>query len=204
MHGGIVAGRAKGDGGFAWPVRGKPRPGGAALPRTGQTACHDSSGKAVACPGTGQDGELREGAAWPAPRFSDNGDGTVTDGLTGLAWSRDGGTPGPGVCGPGKRKTWKGALEHVGCLNANRHLGRSDWRLPNRNELSSLVHRGEQDGGAWLSSQGFSGVRDGAYWTSSTYSFSSWSAWGIILRDGAASSFAKKHRIDVWPVRGGR
>ena len=29
---------------------------------------------------TGDDGDLEKGVAWPSPRFTDNGDGTVTDG----------------------------------------------------------------------------------------------------------------------------
>jgi hypothetical protein len=32
------------------------------------------------------DGEIRAGVAWPTPRFTDNGDGTATDNLTGLTW----------------------------------------------------------------------------------------------------------------------
>ncbi|OGW13930.1 MAG: hypothetical protein A2035_03980, partial [Nitrospirae bacterium GWA2_42_11] len=49
------------------------------LPKTGQTTCYDNSGIIVACAGTGQDGDLQRGVAWPSPRFTDNGDGTVTD-----------------------------------------------------------------------------------------------------------------------------
>ena len=47
--------------------------------RTGQTVCFDASGNAINCAGTGQDGDTLRGVAWPAPRFTDNGDGTVTD-----------------------------------------------------------------------------------------------------------------------------
>ncbi|MGA9347827.1 MAG: hypothetical protein WBW48_03355 [Anaerolineae bacterium] len=35
---------------------------------------------------TGEDGELLKGVTWPSPRFTDNGNGTVTDNLTGLIW----------------------------------------------------------------------------------------------------------------------
>jgi hypothetical protein len=58
----------------------------AEVPRTGQTTCYDSSGTAVTCTGTGQDGDIQAGAAWPSPRFVDHGD-TVTDSLTGLEWT---------------------------------------------------------------------------------------------------------------------
>jgi len=54
------------------------------LPKTGQTICYDTSGNVISCAGTGQDGEIQAGVAWPEPRFADNGDGTITDNLTGL------------------------------------------------------------------------------------------------------------------------
>jgi hypothetical protein len=57
------------------------------LPQTGQTSCYDSAG-------TGQDGDIQAGKAWPFQRFTDNsittaGDLTVTDKLTGLIWAKD-------------------------------------------------------------------------------------------------------------------
>lgn len=51
-------------------------PGGAPVPRTGQTTSY----------APGDDGDLQKGVAWPVPRFTDNEDGTVTDNLTGLIW----------------------------------------------------------------------------------------------------------------------
>src|SRR5438876_11726884 len=71
---GLVATGSKSGTGPVRAVRG----GAAAcqLPATGQMTCWDSSGSVVACAGTGQDGELREGAPLA---YVDNGDGTVTD-----------------------------------------------------------------------------------------------------------------------------
>jgi len=47
------------------------------LPETGQTACYNSEVdemgyqySVISCTGTGQDGDIRAGAAWPIPRFS--------------------------------------------------------------------------------------------------------------------------------------
>ena len=57
-------------------------PSSVQLPRTGQTACWNAGGIAVACAGTGQDGDIRAGAAWPTPRFTDNGDRIASDWLT--------------------------------------------------------------------------------------------------------------------------
>lgn len=203
MYSGIVAGHRKAEGGYVWPMRRAPS-GILTLPQTGQAACYDSSGMAIACAGTGQDGELQAGAAWPIPRFTENADQTLTDRLTGLVWSRDGRAPGPAACNPGTRKNGPGALDHVKCLNANNYLGKSDWRLPNRNELASLVNRGQPDTAAWLNTQGFSNVQAGSYWSSSTYVSTPWNAWGVNMHDGAVTSCARKHGIDVWPVRGGQ
>lgn len=56
------------------------------LPKTGQTDCWDTGGNTIACAGTGQDGDLQKGVAWPTSpsRFINNNDGTVTDNLTGF------------------------------------------------------------------------------------------------------------------------
>jgi len=52
---------------------------GTGVPKTGQTTTY----------GTRDDGELEKGVMWPNPRFTDNGDGTVRDNLTGLIWTKN-------------------------------------------------------------------------------------------------------------------
>ncbi|MEE4112584.1 MAG: hypothetical protein V2I40_07185, partial [Desulfobacteraceae bacterium] len=37
----------------------------------------------------GDDGDLGMGTPWPTPRLIDNGDGTVSDRLTGLMWTKN-------------------------------------------------------------------------------------------------------------------
>ncbi|MCX5896253.1 MAG: DUF1566 domain-containing protein, partial [Proteobacteria bacterium] len=59
--------------------------------------------------------------------FVDNNDGTVTDTDTGLMWQK-GTAPGTYV--------WQQALSYCQKLTL---AGHNDWRLPNRNELQSLV-----------------------------------------------------------------
>lgn len=63
-------------------------------------------------------------------RFTDNGDGTVTDSATGLMWTRD---------DSGTAMSWEEALAWAQARNAENHLGHGDWRLPNAKELQSLV-----------------------------------------------------------------
>ena len=62
--------------------------------------------------------------------FTDNGDGTVTDGTTGLMWSRD---------DSGKGLNWEEALNWVVTQNGENYLGYSDWRLPNAKGLQGIV-----------------------------------------------------------------
>lgn len=59
--------------------------------------------------------------------LTDNGDATVTDTANGLVWQK--------ATAPGTY-TWQGALSYCENLNLANH---TDWRLPNRNELQSLV-----------------------------------------------------------------
>ena len=102
------------------------------LPRTGQTLCYDATGAEISCTGTGQDGELQLGIEWPNPRFDAAG-GCVTDNLTGLMW----------VASPTiTHTTWQGALDYANSLDL---CGYQDWRLPNVNELLSLVNTGMND-----------------------------------------------------------
>ena len=111
--------------------------GPAALGRTGQTACYDAAGALLlSCAGTGQDGEFQAGVIWPTPRFTNNGNGTVTDNLTDLVWLRDAGCMG--------LKTWDAALTSVkslqdGQCNISDGSSAGQWKLPNVKELLSLA-----------------------------------------------------------------
>lgn len=75
----------------------------------------------------------------PTSRFVDNANGTVTDSATGLVWKRcsegqawDGTT----CTGDYSTFTWQQALT-AGSTAV--FAGASDWRLPNKNELASLI-----------------------------------------------------------------
>jgi hypothetical protein len=116
----------------------------APLAKTGQATCYDVDGTSViSCPNWGQDAELQKGVAWPSPRFIDHGDDTVTDKLTGLMWDK---TP-YGNSG-GKTFIWRNAVIIGDAMIAGTNCGRGheDWRLPNVNEMLSLVN---YDRGPW-------------------------------------------------------
>ena len=173
--------------------------GAVALPQTGVTKCLDAAGLEIPCVGTGQDGEIRAGAAWPVPRFTDNSDGTFLDNLTGLSWMVDAGTPTAGLCAGGV-KNWQGALDYIACLNNTGYLGRTDWRLPNVNELESLLNIASADSRPWLGSQGFVNV-GASYWSSTTAASGSLNAWYLAASSGSPSYTGKTVTILVWPVR---
>jgi hypothetical protein len=106
------------------------------FPASGQTTCWDSSGTVVACPQTGQDGDIRGGAPLA---YVDNGDGTITDLNTGLSWEKksDDGS----IHDKDTTYTWNDAFAvHVATLNTMRFAGHNDWRLPNAKELQSLIN----------------------------------------------------------------
>ena len=57
------------------------------VPDTGQTLCYDDRGPLAACPSTGQPFHGQDGTyVLASPRDRDNGDGTVSDLVTGLMW----------------------------------------------------------------------------------------------------------------------
>lgn len=143
----------------------------------------------------GDDGDLQSGIPWPDPRFTDNGDGTITDRLTGLMWLKDaGGTGG------------EGSFDEMNSLAHNlTAAGFSDWRPPNPNEIFSLLHFGEDDMQTWLSSQGFLNVPDpgSLYWTCNYVDNSSSAAY-IATLDGNIFRTSKENTPGLmWPVRGG-
>ena len=93
---------------------------------TGQVRCYDEA-VAIEHPEQGEPfhGQDAQYAAHP-PSYRDNGDGTVSDLVTGLMWTRD----------PGETKTLAQALEEAPRCEVGGH---DDWRLPTIKELYSLI-----------------------------------------------------------------
>lgn len=195
--------------------------GVARIPRTGQTTCYDEAGSVTACGsgiGLGQDGDLQLGVTWPNPRFTDNGDGTVADNLTGLTWLKDADCFG--------QQTWEDALSAAnGLFDGSTNdpgggdCGLSDgstsgaWRLPNIRELMSLstfafccpVVPNTAGTGQWTEGDPFSGVNLSGYWSSTSYGGLPDRAVFLSLNTGTtAITLVKTSTLYVWPVRGGQ
>jgi len=71
-----------------------------------------------------------------APSYQDNGDGTVTDLVTGLMWSQSPDMDGDGDIDASDKLTYSEATSRAASYRAGGH---SDWRLPTIKELYSLI-----------------------------------------------------------------
>jgi hypothetical protein len=164
------------------------------LPKTGQTTCYDTNGNVIPCPGTGQDGAIQAGVVPPSPRFQVNGD-CVTDNLTGLMWAKNANLP-------NGTRTWYQAVDDCNNLNL---CGYTDWRLPNVNELESLINANEPNSATWLNGQGFTNVQANIYWSSTSYASYPDLAWVVNMWHGSvAYDYKSGHSHYVWPVRSGQ
>jgi len=110
----------------------------------------------------GDDGDLERGVAWPVPRFADHGNGTATDNLTGLMWTKNANLPNGYM-------NWQQALNYVAGMNAGTYpnYGYHDWRLPNRKELFSLIDHSRYNP-ALPADHPFTNVQACSYWSSPT------------------------------------
>jgi len=135
------------------------------------------------------------------PRFEDNGDGTLTDNLTGLIWLKN------ADCYTALNFTTSlqacNELEDGQCGLEDASIA-GDWRLPNVVELESLiVNEGRSDSANWLIEQGFTNVQS-QYWSSTTFRGTRDEAW-IVTMEGTVYKYDKRANVGIyhWPVRGG-
>lgn len=80
-------------------------------------------------------------ASTPDSQLIDNGNGTITDSMTGLMWKQCSEGQSGNDCATGSAEgfTWQLALQRVQEINISGFAGYTDWRVPNIKELSSLV-----------------------------------------------------------------
>ena len=169
--------------------------GQAALQATGQTISY----------APGDDGSVHAGAAL---RYTDNGDGTVTDNSTGLTWEKK------TEANVNVNYTWQGALAYVAELNAMNagagFAGHNDWRLPNIRELLSTVDYSRSNPPihpAFGPTRGISNYA--AYWSSTSWAGYQLegSAWAVEFADSYSNpihvmAFGKSSALRARAVRG--
>ncbi len=190
---------------------------GGGLLRTGQVQCDQGNGSIGACPGSpdGQDGSLQAGTA---PSYTDNGDGTITDNVTGLIWEKL--SDDRSVHDFNKTYSWYDAFNvKIATLNTPPcFTGNCDWRLPNRRELESLVDVGQNAPavdpvfhdtntctmGCTVTT--CSCTASNFYWSSTTFQDPSQKfAWAVDLGAGRITYYEKTsgNLLSVRAVRGG-
>ncbi len=169
-----------------WPVR-TIRDIPELLPKTGQSiTCY-----------AGDDGALRKGRDWPEKRFCDHGNGTVTDRLAGLMWTKSANLP------HGKR-IWSEAKEFIVRLNAKEYCGHKDWRLPEAGDLRTLIDYSRKEP-VLPDRHPFIHLASGVYWSSDMNAQDPDYVWCMDLKNSRVDYYNKiNHREYVWPVRGYR
>ncbi|MEA1048323.1 DUF1566 domain-containing protein [Lamprobacter modestohalophilus] len=132
-------------------------------------------------------------ATAPDSRFQDNGNGTVTDLATGLIWKQCAEGLSGTRCATGSAETfnWQEALQHA---EAAVFAGSALWRLPNKNELASIVEQRCYDPA--INERYFPNTPSSWFWSSSPAAYQSSEAWYVHFDDGQVY-FSYKY-FDRW------
>lgn len=128
--------------------------------------------------------------------FVDNGD-TVTDTVTCLQWQKATMDTKNGA-GP-DTYTWQEALAVSEGLSL---AGHADWRLPDKNELHSIVDYSRYNPA--IDPVFAATTQPSHYWSSTTYAGSTGSAWLVYFGNGYDASDDKSSGYYVRAVRGGQ
>jgi len=141
---------------------------------------------------------VRGGQCGSIDNFIDNGDSTVTNTDTGLMWELK--TDDSGNRDKDNVYNWEEALSY--CENLDL-AGYNDWRLPNINELQSLVDYTKCSPS--INTTFFPDTVSSHYWSSTTYAYDPYYAWYVGF-DGGLSGYGKSYYGYgfVRAVRGGQ
>lgn len=124
----------------------------------------------------------------PKPSYTTQtifGDAVVTDSTTGLMWQKSYRTYG----------NWKAALEYCEVLN---YAGYSDWRLPNRDELASLLDYDTPDAPYSY----FPGMPKNNFWSSTSNVSKEYYGWSVdYYTGGIFDDYSKPGSMRVRCVR---
>lgn len=145
-------------------------------------------------------------ATTPGTDFADNGDGTVTHTRTGLMWMRCslGQTWDGSACsGTAGVYTWQQALRAAVDLNAGGgYADHVDWRLPNKNELESIVE--ERCWSPAINAAVFPGTPANSwYWSSTPDAGNAGYAWNVYFGEGNVYTDGKGYSDHARLVRFG-
>ncbi|WP_437594167.1 DUF1566 domain-containing protein [Sorangium sp. So ce1000] len=168
-----------GGGGAGGGTGGGPPPVPVTWPDSPTTRCSDGTTVLQVCPEPsapffGQDGNYDI-----AVPFYTEADGAVKDSVTGLTWEK--------VAENGMF-TLVGAQQHCEALGAQGVGGLSDWRLPTRRELVSILDFGHTTAFPDIF---FTSTQGSFYWSATDVAADSSFAWGVLAADASLGFFAK-------------
>ncbi len=103
--------------------------------------------------------------------YSNNGDSTVTDKVTGLVWQRE---------DDNTQRKWNDAWNY--CNGNDAELPGTGWRLPSADELMSIVDYGSTSSPA-INGSAFPDTHSLAYWSASSAPVSD-GAWCVYFHNG--------------------
>jgi hypothetical protein len=176
---------------------------------TGILVCANATQTGVACPQTdfpGQDIQYGRdiaaaitgaGVSRKAAFLFTSVGACVQDNVTGLLWE---GKTASGLHAATATYAWTDAAAYVAAVNAEKHCGFSDWRLPTVQELSSIVDNGVLTEPAI--DPIFAGQQAALYRSSSEKAGDANGAWLVDFRNGAIVSTAKSTAAALRLVRG--
>ncbi len=130
---------------------------------------------------------------WAMGEFLDNEDGTITDTVTGLMWQK---------ATHATTLDWEGAMLSCEARVSPDAEVYTDWRLPSRSELHSIVVYGQSPAINALFAVGTGD--DVYYWTSTSYVKDAKMAWAVNFKTGVIEAKAKTEKLYVRGVRGGQ
>ena len=116
----------------------------------------------------------------------------VTDSTTQLQWQDD-------AISSSNYLFWSEAINYCENLTLDGH---SDWRLPNKNELLSLVDYSKFN--PVIKENIFENISSNDYWSSTTNADYSGNAWGVDFSNGYTGNFNKTETLNVRCVRAGQ
>ena len=124
---------------------------------------------------------------WGAP-YTDNGNGTVTDSATGLVWQKcSNGQNATSCSGSTSTLKWSNAITYCNGLT----LAGRTWRLPNINELRTIVDYTKSTA-LTIDTTAFPSTQSNYYWSSSTYAMNTEIAWIVDFNHGAVYYYGPK------------